>query len=54
MRSVGEATDPRNLMSLPIAVTLRSISARFPATVISSTACVSWPFSIHRPVAPRE
>ena len=54
MRSVGEATDPRNSRSFPIAVTLRSISARFPAIVTSSTACVSWPFSIHRPVAPRE
>ncbi len=32
-----------------MAVTLRSISARFPAIVTSSTACVSWPFSIHKP-----
>ena len=54
MRSVGEATDPRKTRSFPIAVTLRSISARFPAIVTSSTACVSCPFSIHRPVAPRE
>jgi len=54
MRSVGAATEPRNTRSLPMAVTPRSISARFPAIVTSSTACVSWPFSIHRPVAPRE
>ena len=49
MRSVGEATEPRNTRSLPIAVTFISISARLPAIVTSSTACVSWPFSIHRP-----
>ena len=44
MRSVGEATDPRKIRSVPIAVTLRSISARFPAIVTSSTACVRRPF----------
>jgi len=54
MRSVGEATEPRKTRSLPMAVTWRSISARLPAMVISSTAWVSWPFSIHKPVAPRE
>jgi hypothetical protein len=54
MRSVGEATEPRNTRSFPIAVTLRSMSARFPAMVISSTAWVGCPFSIQSPVAPRE
>ena len=49
MRIVGDATDPRKTKSLPIAVTLRSISARLPAIVTSSTACVSWPFSIQSP-----
>ena len=41
MRSVGEATAPRNTRSFPIAVTFRSISARLPAMVTSSTAWVS-------------
>ena len=54
MRSVGEATEPRNTRSLPMAVMFRSISPRFPAIVTSSTACVNSPFSIHNPNAPRE
>ena len=54
MRSVGEATEPRKTRSLPMAVTFIIISARLPAMVTSSTAWVSWPFSIMRPVAPRE
>ena len=48
VRFFGSNAHPR------IAVTFFSISTRFPATVTSSTACVSTPFSIHSPVAPRE
>lgn len=54
IRIVGDATDPRNTRSFPIAATFISISPRLPAIVISSTACVSCPFSIHNPAAPRE
>ena len=38
IRKVGEATAPRKTRSSPMAVTLRSISARLPAMVTSSTA----------------
>src|SRR6202789_3298914 len=54
MRNVGAATELRKRRSLPMAEIFCSISARFPAMVTSSTAWVSSPFSIHRPVAPRE
>src|SRR5271156_6143942 len=37
IRSVGEATEPRNSRSPAISETLKNISFRFPATVISST-----------------
>src|SRR5215467_9866896 len=33
MRSVGEATEPRKIRSLPMAVMFRNISFRLPATV---------------------
>ena len=54
MRTVGTAPEPRNSRSFPIAETLRNMSFRFPAIVISSTACVSSPFSIHSPLTPCE
>ena len=54
IRTVGTAPAPRNSRSFPIALTFRNISFRFPAIVISSTACVSSPSSIHNPLAPCE
>src|SRR5215470_9884560 len=54
MRSVGQAVELRNSRSLPISVMLLSMSFRFPATVTSSTGKASSPFSIHKPLAPRE
>ncbi len=41
-------------MSAPIATTSRYICFRFPAMVISSTAYWRSPFSIQKPLAPRE
>ena len=54
IRIVGLATDPRNSRSFAISEMLKKRSFRFPATVISSTGCVSSPFWIQIPEAPRE
>ena len=45
---------PRRSTSLPTCTILRYMSARLPATVISSTGYWICPCSIHNPAAPRE
>src|SRR5436189_1099635 len=57
MRSINiepHCLEPRVTISLPIATTLRNMSLRLPAIVISCTAYAISPFSIQKPAAPRE
>ena len=49
IRSVGDASAPRNSRSEPIASRFMSISWKVLAIVISETGYASSPFSIHKP-----
>ena len=52
--TVGAQMRLRISKSFPTISTSRSISFKFPAIVTSSTGKASFPFSIHKPDAPRE